>query len=117
MGIAALNPSCELHADKDDAGDQQGRAGDADRADGMDREAQHTEMIEDHGAEHLAGDQEREEGRCAELRNQENRKADKRAPNMPPVQANQGTRDAVATDGSGSCSSSASATMQMTPRA
>ncbi|KJC48266.1 hypothetical protein UB31_16015 [Bradyrhizobium sp. LTSP849] len=111
-----LRHSDLLHPDQDDSAHQQCCAGDPHRTDRVNGNTQQAKMVECDRAEHLPRDEKREEGRGAELRDQEDSEPNEDgAPNRPPLQANQGMRAAIDADGTGSCKGSASAAMQMTP--
>src|SRR5215831_19203353 len=73
-------PSSRSLADQDHADDQAGRAREPDKTHGMNGEAEQAEMIEAERGQHLAGDQQREERGGADLRNQENGKANEDGP-------------------------------------
>jgi len=71
-GSAGYRPHNGLHADHDDAENEEGGAGKPDQACGLDGNAEQAEMVEGERAEHLPRDEEGEEGCRAEFRNQQN---------------------------------------------
>ena len=74
-------------------------------------------MIEGDSAEHLPGDEPREEHCRANLRHKEVLRAMKIAPNRPPLHAHHGTRVAELAAGIGLRSARASRPMQAKPTA
>src|SRR6185437_15154375 len=77
--MAYLLP-CKSLAEQHDAHDQARDAGEPDKAHGMNGHAKQAEMIEAKRGQHLAGDQQREEGGGSNLRNQQDGQANEDRP-------------------------------------